>query len=54
MKKLINNYIKSKSLAWSKTTLVSEKARLYKLSDYIDGNPDILWETIQDKHPYGS
>jgi integrase len=52
MNRLIEQYISSRKNAWAATTLKSEKARLLKLSSAIDGNPQHLYDTVQQLKPY--
>lgn len=52
MKEYIQEYINSKSLAWSETSKTSELSRLTTIADYIDGNPEVLWKAIESKGAY--
>lgn len=53
MNKLINDYITSKELAWSASTIRSEHYRLASISKVLDGNPANLWGLLIKKYsPY--
>lgn len=55
MTNLITLYLDTKKLAWSKTTLLSEKARLKALlaADVLTGNAAHLWDHVSKNHkPY--
>lgn len=52
MLNLIEKYIEEHTLAWSESTKRSEKYRLHKLADILDGNPERLWEALKEKSPY--
>lgn len=50
---LVKQYVSSRSLAWSTTTVKSESARLANLAPYIDGNPDRLYSRLASEcKPY--
>ena len=53
MDSLISEYLKSKELAWTKSSRRSEKHRLNAVKDLIDGDPDRLWNYVFKKYkPY--
>jgi integrase len=52
MKILIDKYIKYHALSWSYTTQKSERSRLLRLVPYLTGNPELLWNAIQDRGAY--
>lgn len=52
MKAYIDAYIKDHELAWSKSTQKSERYRLAPLAEFLNGDPELLWEKIQGYKPY--
>jgi integrase len=53
MKQKIEDYIASKQLAWSPSTLSSERSRLLKLAPHIELGPRALYDKlIEDSAPY--
>lgn len=52
METLINLYIDSKKYAWAETTICSERARLRSISNFLNGDPEYLWQNIQSLNPY--
>ncbi len=44
-------YLKSMENVWSDSAYRSESCRLNRLWDYIDGNPQKLWDAMADYHP---
>jgi site-specific recombinase XerC len=52
MNTLIDSYLDSKKYAWAPTTLTSERHRLNAIKDYLTGNPETLWNSLQDRAPY--
>lgn len=49
----VERYIKSKENAWSETTRQSEGSRLLKVVELLDGNPETLWEALEEQE-YGN
>jgi len=49
MRSHIIDYIESKANAWTAPTIRSEKARLFSVEKFIDGNPETLWAHLEDK-----
>lgn len=49
MKNLIDSYIKDHELAWSQTTIKSERARLIQVADFLNKNPDYLWDCLNKR-----
>lgn len=52
MMNLIDQYLESKKLAWSPTTLRSEGHRLRGVVEALDGKPETLWAAIATRAPY--
>lgn len=52
MKALVNSYIEAKRLAWSDTTIRSERYRLASVTQALDGNPLTLWGHLSELKPY--
>ncbi|MCK5015593.1 MAG: hypothetical protein KAS32_00860, partial [Candidatus Peribacteraceae bacterium] len=48
----INAYLDDMKLAWSPTTLRSERYRLSAVAEALDGDPANLWGLIQKRAPY--
>lgn len=52
MEQLINQYLISKQWAWAPSTQKSESHRLTAIAGELDGNPERLWRSIQDRGSY--
>jgi integrase len=54
MRALITDYIRSKELSWSSSTLRTEKYRLIGLLTHLTGDPNLLWEELEHRgmNPY--
>lgn len=49
----LESYFESKKFAWAPTTMKSQVARLNKVADLIDGNPESLWAWLESNQaPY--
>jgi integrase len=49
---MVDMYINENSLAWSQTTMKSERARLAAIAHSLDGSPATLWRVLGVKTPY--
>lgn len=53
MDNLVKAYIEDHRLAWSPTTLRSERYRLQGIQEILDGDPHRLWQTLESRQrPY--
>jgi hypothetical protein len=52
MKDILEQYLNKKRLAWAESTFRVESTILRALLPNIDGNPDRLWEVLQNHKPY--
>ncbi len=51
-KKYLQSYLESKRYAWSPSTFQSEEPRLKKLLEYVNDNPETLWNSIETLGAY--
>lgn len=51
-KTYIEQYIQDKQLAWSQSTLKSERYRLLGLAESITGDAMVLWQALDAQKPY--
>lgn len=49
MKELITSYLDDMKLAWTPSTLRSERYRLNAVVEVLDGNPSRLWDLLESK-----
>jgi integrase len=52
MKQYIEKYLEDRKLAWSESTLRSERHRLNAVADALDGEPRTLWNAVKGLAPY--
>ena len=51
-KNMIENYIQEQTLAWSPTTIKSERSRLRNVCNYLTDDPEYLWKNLGQYQSY--